>query len=236
MSQRIATFERVFAPSAAPGSPPRPHLLISHFTQHILPYMRTSAPGIVPLFRSDTQARLLAELFEGQGAQHSVTDLARIVGAPVSSVAREVSRLEEYGLITVRQVGRTKLVAANWELRWARPLAELLAHTVGLPSLLAGAVRSLAGLEAAFVFGSWAARFCGSSGRAPNDIDLLLVGNVQYGDARDALRPVERDLGLVINPTIVETHRWYDDTTDPFLATVRSRPLVELDLHRAVLE
>lgn len=192
--------------------------------------MRTSAPGLVPLFRSDTQARLLAVLFDHRGVEHSVTELATILGAPLSTVAREIDRLDAHGIVATRMIGKTKLVAANWGLTWADALAEMLAHTVGLPRRLAEALADVPGIDTAGIFGSWAARHAGEEGPPPNDIDLLVVGTADFGAVRAALRPVERDLGVVVNPTIVSRQRWEDADGDPFLTTVRSRPIFPLDL------
>ncbi len=54
--------------------------------------MRTEAPLLAPIFRSDGQARILSELLIG-GGQLSVTELAARVGLAYPTVHREVGRL-----------------------------------------------------------------------------------------------------------------------------------------------
>lgn len=191
--------------------------------------MRTSAPALIPLFRSDGQARLLAVLFDAGRSALSIGDLARAAKVPVPTVSREVMRLSEHNLVHVETVGRTRLVSANWSLPWARTLADLLAQTVGLPSVVARALESVAGVEEAYIFGSWAAREAGESGPPPQDIDLLVVGDASLDDLREPLTPAEELAGLYINPTPIPRAQWESDD-DPFVQTVKGRPMVPVPL------
>jgi predicted nucleotidyltransferase len=195
--------------------------------------MRPAAPAALPLFRSAVQARILARLFDPAAGDTSVTNLADQIGAPLATVAREVARLEEHGLVTSRPVGHTKLVAANWKLPFARALAELAAFAAGVPSIVGRALAALTGVEEAYLFGSWAARYAGEPGPPPNDIDLLVIARYDdYGAVAAALRPVSRDLGIEINPVLVTPARWRAKNSDPFLDKVRDRPLVPVVIER----
>lgn len=195
--------------------------------------MRPSAPAALPLFRSETQARLLACLFDPGATDISVTELAKRIGAPLATAAREVSRLESHGIITSHLVGHTKLPAANWKLPFARPLAELLAHTAGLPWIVGEALATVEGVEEAYVFGSWAARYASEPGPPPNDVDLLVVAEkVGFAEAMAVLRPIEHRLGVEINPVLVTPDRWKQAAKDPFLVTVMARPMVSVTIER----
>ncbi|MBX3313281.1 MAG: ArsR family transcriptional regulator [Actinobacteria bacterium] len=184
---------------------------------------------MIPLFRSDGQARLLAVLFDRSRSPLSIGQLSVLADSPVPTVSREVQRLADHEMVLVEQVGRTRLVTANWRLPWAGALAELLAQTFGLPGVIARALAEIAGVEDAFVFGSWAARYHGVDGRQPNDIDLLVVGDVSLDDLRVPLKPAEAIAGLYINPTLVSRSQW-EDPEDPFVATVRARPMVPVPM------
>jgi len=69
----------------------------------------------------------------------------------------------------------------------------MLAQTVGIPGRLGAALSGLAGMEEAFVFGSWAARYLGEPGPAPKDIDVLVVGEAPLRSVRQACSDVERE-------------------------------------------
>ena len=90
---------------------------------------------------------------------------------------REVTRLSGSGLIRERQVGRSRLVSANPASRYTRPLTELVSLAFG-PQLVVGEeFRALSAIAVA-IYGSWAARYEGTPGPAPNDVDVLVIGDV----------------------------------------------------------
>jgi DNA-binding transcriptional ArsR family regulator len=191
--------------------------------------MRTSAPAAAPIFRSDQQMRILAALFERRGIELSVSEVAHATGVAVATASREVERLEEHGIVRSRNVGRSRFVSANWDLPWADALATILAHTAGLPARLAEVLRQVRGVRQVFVYGSWAARHAGEAGPAPRDIDLLVVGDARLDALRKALRGLERELSLEVNPVVVTEDEW-PSADSPFLTELRSRPIFELDL------
>ncbi|HVX20041.1 MAG TPA: helix-turn-helix domain-containing protein [Acidimicrobiales bacterium] len=193
--------------------------------------MRTSPPSLLTLFRSQAELELLGELFVGSGRPRSVSTLARSVRVPVPTAARELARLEEAGIVVTRTEGRNKLVQANWDLPWALDLARLLDKTIGPRSLLAEALRGVRGIEEAWIFGSWAARYSGEPGQAVHDIDVVLVGDdIDVLAATTAADDVSERVGLEVTPIYVKPKDWNDPGSGSFLARLRDRPLVQLDL------
>lgn len=173
--------------------------------------------------------RILAVLFDHHGVELSVSELADAAGVAIATASREVERLEAHGLVRSRNIGRSRFVSANWDLVWADSLATILAHTAGLPARLASVLAEVVGVRAGYIYGSWAARHAGEVGPPPRDIDLLVVGEVPVAEVRDALRAVESELGVEINPVVVTETEWAR-TSDPFLDELRSRPLFPLDI------
>lgn len=134
--------------------------------------MPTAAPELIPVFRSETQARLLAEVFFGQPASGS--ELARRLGLLQSTVARELGRLADAGVVTFEQVGRSKLVRpADAPFRSA--LRQLVAYAAGLPHIVRSEYADTDDIDEVFIHGSWAARFHGEPGPPPHDVDLVVV-------------------------------------------------------------
>ncbi|MGH9126784.1 MAG: winged helix-turn-helix domain-containing protein [Acidimicrobiales bacterium] len=191
--------------------------------------MRTSAPALLPLFRSRTQLDVLGTLYVGPAREWTVTELADEVGANVATVSREVVRLARAGIVAVRGQGRNKLVSANWNLSWAGPLAEVLDRTIGPLLMLADALADVAGLEEAWVFGSWAARYQGHPGHAPHDIDVIAVGDdlSQIALAKASMAVSER-AGVDVNPIAVPTGKWAYPAPGSFVADVRAGPTVRV--------
>jgi DNA-binding transcriptional ArsR family regulator len=102
--------------------------------------MQQSPPGLLPLFRSETQLAVLGALFTERWQDWQLTALAKHLGLGVSTVSREVARLQHAGIVHVHEQGRNKLVSANWDLPWAEPLAALLDRTIGPLAQLADAL------------------------------------------------------------------------------------------------
>jgi DNA-binding transcriptional ArsR family regulator len=172
----------------------------------------------------------LGELFVVASEPLSITALADRIGFSQPAVSREVRRLHEHGLLTISSVGRTKLVEANAALPWYRELRGLLAQTVGPPALLAGQLRNVSGIAAAYIFGSWAERFGGDPGPFPRDVDLVVIGAPNVDAINAACRVVERALRIDVNPLVVSTEEWRDAGGDEFLGQLRASPLVPIPL------
>ena len=79
------------------------------------------------------------------------------------------------------------------------------------------------------IFGSWTARYAGEIGSAPNDVDVLVIGDPDRDEVYEAADRAERRLHRPVQVTFRSADEWAN-RDDPFIATVRSRPLVALDL------
>jgi len=190
-----------------------------------LSYMRTGAPLLAPIFRSDGQARLLAVLLLGDD-ELSVTDLARRAHLAYPTAHREVARLLEAGILVERPVGRTRLIRANADSPLTGPLREILVVSAGPAALLTEELGRIAGVESAFLYGSFAARLLGVEGLTPNDIDLMVIGAPDVDEVYEICTRVEAAVHRPVNPTILTAAELADQSG--FLDSVRSGPIVSL--------
>lgn len=191
---------------------------------------RSGTPLLLPIFRSQQQAELLALLLGDPELELSLTDLSRVTGIAHPSVYREVSRAEAAGLVKSRHVGRTRLVRADVESPYYDGLAEVLTRAFGVPAVVADAIHGIEGIEEAYLFGSWAARHAGLRGVRPvGDIDVLVLGTPDRNVLYEALDVAERRLGREIQVTIRE-RGWLEDGDDSFHNTVVSRPMLRLEV------
>jgi DNA-binding transcriptional ArsR family regulator len=189
--------------------------------------MRTPPPPLLPLLRSRVQGDVLALLFLTPEQERSISDIARQVEASVKAVHQEVARLVEAGLLRDRRLGTSRLVRAAQDSPLTRPLTDLLAVTYGpLPVLteLLGAVR---GVERAFIYGSWAARYSGEAGPVPVDVDVLVVGDADLDDLDEVARAAELLLHREVHVRRLRSETW-ERGEGSFVQTVRRRPLVSL--------
>lgn len=178
----------------------------------------------MPILRSQHQAELLTLLLLHPGTEYSITDLSDKLGAPLTTVQREVNRLLTAGLVTERRLGRMREVSANPKSRYARPLTELLTLAFG-PHIVIG--EEFADIPAAGVaiYGSWAARYNGVPGPAPADVDVLVIGDPSRPDIYGAADRAEQRVGFPVNVTISSPRRWAA-ASDALIQQIQSAPLV----------
>jgi DNA-binding transcriptional ArsR family regulator len=189
-----------------------------------------ASPSLLPLLRSRMQGELLALVLLHPEREYSITELAEACGVTPTAVLREVERLVGGGILEDRRVGRSRLVKARTDTPLYRPLSEVLAVTFGPVPLLAEALSGLAGVREAYIYGSWAARYSGEPGPPPGDVDVLVVGAPDPDALFDLAEGVSRRLGREVNVHRISPASWAASSADPFLTSVRERPLVPLPL------
>jgi hypothetical protein len=185
---------------------------------------------LLPILRSRVQGDVLALLYLHPDQEYSITELALRVGASVKAVQQEVDRLVRSGFLTDRRLGTSRLVRSVSDSLLSGPLTDLLAVTYGPLPVLTRRLADVRGVEQAFIYGSWAARYTGQPGPIPEDVDVLVVGDADPDELDEAARAAEGALRRQVNIRRVRPRAWRSGQ-DPFLATVRSRPMVELGIH-----
>jgi DNA-binding transcriptional ArsR family regulator len=152
-----------------------------------------------------------------------VSELARRLGVPSSSLQRELHDLSEVGILKTHKQGRMVYYQANTDSPVFPDLRGLLFKTAGLVDVLADALKPLtARLQTAFVYGSMAA----GNEQSDSDIDLMLVGQVSPKELALPLRRARDLLGREINPTVYTSAEFdkKQSANDPFLKQVLDKP------------
>lgn len=142
-------------------------------------------------------------------AEYGVSELAERLGVPLSTLHREVVRLDEAGLLTSRSLGRNRLIRANAAHPAAKALTQLLEVTFGPRAVIAEEF-AIPGARHIVIFGSWAARYAGEAGHPPHDIDVLVVGKVDRADVYEAADRAAARLGIEVNPVVRSAKQWAD--------------------------
>lgn len=191
--------------------------------------MRTEPPQLLPLFRSAGQARLLARLYLGSTAPATISDLARELGLDDGGLTREADRLEKAGLLVSERIGRSRVLRPNRDSPYYADLLGLLTKAFGPAIMIAPLLATIDGVEQAFIYGSWAARYEGRPGSDPVDVDVLIVGSARQLELARIARELTPVLGRDINIVTVSSAEWKAPKTG-FLRDVKRGPLVEIEL------
>lgn len=131
-------------------------------------------------------------------------------------------------MIRSRRVGKTRLVSADTTSPYHDPLRQLLVKAFGVPARLRHALEDLAGVEEAYIYGSWAARWHGEEGTRPvGDIDLLVLGDPDRSELYATVHEVSLDVGREIQVQI-RAPGWMKTGTGSFHDTIANRPMVKV--------
>jgi predicted nucleotidyltransferase len=187
--------------------------------------MRTGAPDLLPIFRSVGQARLLARVYLGTPA--TLADLARQLELDDGGVTREADRLERARLVRSERIGRSRLLHPNEESPYYPELYRLLLKAYGPATEIGPVLASVEGVEDAYVYGSWAARYLGVPGDDPADIDVIVIGKPRLLELSRVGRRLSPVLGRDVNITSVTRADW-GAAESGFLGGVRRGALVPI--------
>jgi len=163
--------------------------------------MSTEVPGreLGAALFGKTRRSVLALFYRHAGESFYLRQTARLTGAGLGAVQRELQNLTAAGILRRRVQGREVYYQANPDCPIFAELERLMLKSAGLRDLLISALAPLgARVSLAFVFGSLARR----GARPESDIDLLVVGEVGFGELVSALGPVQEQLQREINPVL----------------------------------
>jgi predicted nucleotidyltransferase len=195
--------------------------------------MRTAPSPLLPLLRSQIQEDLLALPYLHADREYRLAEAAVLIGASVKTVHTEASRLVIGGLLHDSRQGNVRLVRAATDTPLTRPLTDLLAVTYGPLPVITELLAAVEGVDRAYIYGSWAARHQGEPGPVPEDVDVLVVGTADRDALDEIARTAQQRLGRPVNIRRLRARVWAAaEPTDSFVASLRQRPLVELNVHR----
>ncbi|MEU7989400.1 hypothetical protein AB0B56_31495 [Streptosporangium canum] len=194
--------------------------------------MRSAVAPVVPIFRTQAQAEALAAIYLRPQRNWTLASLARDLHVAPSTLHPEIHRLTEAQLITVTEVGRSRVLHANPDHPLIQPLTEILSYMYGPRTIISEEFTGIPRIERLLIFGSWAARHSGNPGPVPHDIDILVVGEVDRAALYAAADRAQERIGMPVNPVLASIRRW-DTTADALIRQIKSAPVIDLtaDIH-----
>lgn len=190
--------------------------------------MRTAAPALLPVFRSQHQGQLLAQLLLNPEQEYTVTDLARTLGISKQTAQQEIERLVTAHLLRDRRQGRNRLISANPDHPAYAPLTQLALLTFGPHTVVAEEFSAIPSVEQVLIFGSWAARYTGQPGPPANDIDVLVIGQPTRTEVFDAADRAQQRLHIPVNPEQATPAQWANPDQWALLTEIQKRPHVQV--------
>lgn len=175
---------------------------------------------------SGVQRRVLALLFGHPKRSFYAAEIVRMVNSGPGAVDRELSRLQNSGLVGVETVGKQKHYRANPKSPIYHEMISLVRKTMGLREPLRQSLEPFADkIHAAFVYGSVAKE----TDTAESDIDLMIIGeDITYSDIYKELDATERALNRPVNPNVLTVEDWQRKSKrkDSFVAKINAQPKI----------
>jgi len=181
--------------------------------------LKTEIGGAAALF-GKVRSAVLALLFSHADQSFYLREIARMVGTGHGAVQRELAQLLKAGLVTRTRRGREVFYQANRASPVFPELHGLIVKTVGVADVLREALAPLAErVRVAFIYGS----FAKGEERAESDVDIMVVGDVDFGEAVSALRPAQDRIGREVNPSVFAPEEWRRRVAggDHFITTIQ---------------
>jgi predicted nucleotidyltransferase len=171
--------------------------------------------------RSRTQAELLERLILHPEASYTVAQLAKDLAVTDMTVRRELERMLDAGIIEREAIGRQGIYRAATASPLFSALHELVEKSLGVEANLKELLSQTPGIEGAAIFGSWA------RGRidAESDIDLLVIGDIDYGSLLEKLTPLQRKADREINVVWMSPEEFHGRDRTVFIREVLAGPL-----------
>jgi predicted nucleotidyltransferase len=148
------------------------------------------------LLGSKLRSKVLGWLFTHPDERYFVRQLTKLIKEDSTNVSRELSRLEQAGILVSTTEGKQKYYQANRQSPLFSELYGLIVKTAGLADVLREALAPLAEQIAfAFVYGSMASGEVNSA----SDIDLLVIGDIDEMALHRAVSQAENKLARSVN-------------------------------------
>jgi predicted nucleotidyltransferase len=173
-----------------------------------------------------TRRAVLARLYLEPEREFRLRELARLTGVSAGSVLHELKQLQAADLVT-RTVERDLVTyRANPASPVYAELRGIIEKTSGIDALVREALGKAGNkIRLAFIYGSIAK----GANRSRSDLDVLVVGDIQFDALVRLLQPVEERIGREISPRLYSPEEFRKKrASDRFLKSVLGGPTIAL--------
>lgn len=178
------------------------------------------------LLTSKTRVKLLTLFLMNPEKELYIREIVRITNENINSIRRELSNLEEIGLLTSKRKGNTKYYAVERNMPIYSELTNIILKTEGISKIVKENLSKIGTIEAMFIYGSFASKKAGLS----SDIDLFIIGNVQEKQLILHIKELEKKLSREINYVFFGSKEFKERVkkNDPFVSNVLKEPKIML--------
>lgn len=191
--------------------------------QHLI---YNESPVLKRLISSRVRVQLLAIFLLRPDEAYHIRALASEVEAQYNAVWKELRNLEEAGLLQSESTAGRKVYRLNPDFPILSELRQILLKTVSVGDLVRNALSGMSGIEAAFIFGS----FAEGGIDFESDLDLMILGEVDVALISPVVEEIEKRLSREVNYILFTKEEWESRLAkgDPLASNIRRAPKVML--------
>lgn len=176
--------------------------------------------------RSKLRRDLFRLYFSNPDRDYYLRELERLLGHSVANIRRELIKLEKAGVFIRQERGNLTYYGLNQGHPLYKELANIVAKTIGIEGSVRSIVARDTGIQAAFIYGSYAA----GAQTADSDIDVLIIGRPDEQRLMAEIDALEKRIQRDINYTVYSflEYRRRKKVKDSFIVNVIQRPKILL--------
>lgn len=178
------------------------------------------------LFISKTRVKLLEVFLTNPNKIFYVRELVRSVNEQINAVRAELSRMEKVGVVYSEPRANRKYYGVRKDYIYFDELLRLVAKSTGLGGELIREKMKLGKVKYVMFSGKFIRRMDNS----PNDVDLLIVGNVIIPQLSSMVKKAEEEVGREVNYTVMseDEFSFRKSRNDPFISDIlkKSRMMI----------
>ncbi len=154
---------------------------------------------------SEYRRRVLGLLLLHPDERYHVREIARLTNTTAGTLHRELSKLAKANVLLRELSGNQVYYQANRNFPIYTEIASILKKTSGLVDVLFDYLAPLSDkIEVAFIFGSVAK----GTEHLGSDLDILIIGDIDFTEIVTALYSAQSSLGREINPKVYSREQW----------------------------
>ncbi|MDP3566399.1 nucleotidyltransferase domain-containing protein [Sediminibacterium sp.] len=176
------------------------------------------------IFTSKTRVKILTLFLMNPENEMFIREISRRIDENINAVRRELSNLENIGLLISKNKGNMKYYIINKDFSIYPELKSIILKTEGVSKVIKNDLINLGNIELAFIYGS----FASGKDNLSSDLDIFLVGDIKEDPLIKELSKLEKTLSREINYVLFNKEEFDKriKEEDPFISNVLNEPKI----------
>lgn len=177
-------------------------------------------------FGSSVTRKVLDYFFSHPEAQNFAQELVSMLDIDPGNLNRKLKEFTHEGLLISETRGNLKLYRLNQNYSLLQEIQKMYLAKYGLVERLKEILSKVAGIQDAYIFGSYAR----NTMQQESDIDLLIIGTHKALEAKRGIIPLQKTFAREFNIIDMSPKEFYKKKTekDPLIMEIMNGPVIRV--------